>query len=31
MNLDYDYLVLATGPRLAFDEIPGAGPENGYT
>jgi len=27
---DYDYLVIATGPRLAFDEVPGFGPE-GYT
>lgn len=26
----YDYLVIATGPRLAFDEIPGLGPD-GYT
>ena len=26
-TLDYDYLVLATGPQLAFDEIPGLGPE----
>ncbi len=25
--LDYDYLVIATGPDLAFDEIPGFGPE----
>ncbi len=25
-TLDYDYLVLATGPELAFDEIPGLGP-----
>ena len=24
----YDYLVLCTGPRLAFDLIPGAGPEH---
>jgi sulfide:quinone oxidoreductase len=24
--LDYDYLVITTGPRLAFDEVPGAGP-----
>jgi sulfide:quinone oxidoreductase len=23
----YDYLVIATGPKLAFDEIPGLGPE----
>ncbi len=26
-ELDYDYLVIATGPKLAFDEIPGLGPE----
>ncbi len=25
-TLDYDYLVIATGPRLAFDEVPGLGP-----
>lgn len=25
-TLDYDYLVIATGPELAFDEIPGIGP-----
>lgn len=29
-QIDYDYLVIATGPRLAFDEIPGLGPE-GHT
>jgi sulfide:quinone oxidoreductase len=28
--LDYDYLVVATGPKLAFDEVPGLGPE-GHT
>ena len=28
--VEYDYLVIATGPKLAFDEIPGFGP-NGYT
>ncbi|MCK9505323.1 MAG: NAD(P)/FAD-dependent oxidoreductase [Porticoccaceae bacterium] len=28
--LDYDFLVIATGPRLAFDEVSGLGPE-GYT
>lgn len=28
--VSYDYLVLATGPRLAFEEVPGAGPE-GHT
>lgn len=27
----YDYLVIATGPALAFDEIEGAGPHGGYT
>ena len=26
----YDFLIIATGPRLAFDEIPGLGPD-GYT
>lgn len=26
--LDYDYLVIATGPELAFDEIEGFGPEH---
>jgi sulfide:quinone oxidoreductase len=25
--LGYDYLVLTTGPKPAFDEVPGAGPE----
>ncbi len=29
-SVDYDYLVIATGPDLAFDEIPGLGPE-GHT
>lgn len=29
-SLSYDYLVIATGPRLAFDEIDGLGPE-GHT
>ncbi len=29
-SIDYDYLVVATGPELAFDEIPGLGPQ-GYT
>jgi sulfide:quinone oxidoreductase len=28
-SVDYDYLVIATGPRLAFDEVPGAGPGEG--
>jgi sulfide:quinone oxidoreductase len=25
-TLDYDYLIITTGPKLAFDEVPGAGP-----
>ena len=29
-SIDYDYLVVATGPELAFDEIPGLGPD-GHT
>ncbi|WKE65891.1 FAD/NAD(P)-binding oxidoreductase [Gallaecimonas kandeliae] len=29
-KLDYDYLVLCTGPRLDFAAVPGAGPE-GFT
>lgn len=29
-SLDYDYLVIATGPRLAFEEVEGSGP-SGYT
>lgn len=28
--IDYDFLVIATGPKLAFDEVEGLGP-NGYT
>jgi sulfide:quinone oxidoreductase len=28
--VDYDYLIIATGPDLAFDEVPGLGPD-GYT
>jgi sulfide:quinone oxidoreductase len=27
-SLSYDYLVIATGPELAFDEIEGLGPQN---
>jgi len=26
-SVKYDYLVIATGPKLAFDEVPGLGPE----
>ncbi|MBT8118582.1 MAG: NAD(P)/FAD-dependent oxidoreductase [Gammaproteobacteria bacterium] len=29
-SVDYDYLIIATGPRLAFEEVEGAGPD-GYT
>ena len=29
--VEYDYLVIATGPRLAFEEVEGAGPDGGYT
>jgi len=29
-ELTYDYLVVATGPKLAFDEVPGLGPA-GFT
>lgn len=30
-TLDYDYLVIATGPKLSFDEVEGAGPHGGHT
>lgn len=30
-TVDYDYLVITTGPRLAFEEVEGAGPHGGYT
>ncbi|MGB5633372.1 MAG: FAD-dependent oxidoreductase [Waterburya sp.] len=29
--IDYDYLAIATGASLAFEEIPGLGPHDGYT
>jgi sulfide:quinone oxidoreductase len=29
-RVGYDYLVIATGPKLAFEEVPGAGPQ-GHT
>lgn len=28
---DYDYLLICTGPKLAFDEVEGAGPDGGHT
>ncbi len=30
-RFDYDYLLVCTGPQLAFDEVPGLGPESGFT
>ena len=30
-SINYDYLVIATGPDLAFDEIEGLGPHGGHT
>ena len=30
-TIEYDYLVIATGPRLAFEEVKGLGPDAGYT
>ncbi|MGE4411478.1 MAG: NAD(P)/FAD-dependent oxidoreductase [Sphingobium sp.] len=30
-SIHYDYLVIATGPDLAFDEIEGLGPHDGHT
>ncbi len=30
-ELPYDHLVISTGPHLAFDEVPGLGPDLGHT
>ncbi len=30
-TVDYDFLVITTGPKLAFDEIEGLGPTDGFT
>jgi len=30
-EISYDYLVISTGPHLAFEEVPGFGPDKGYT
>lgn len=30
-EIPYDYLVIATGPHLAYEEVPGLGPEGGYS
>lgn len=29
--LNYDYLVITTGPKLSFDEVSGSGPNGGHT
>ena len=29
-TLGYDYMVITTGPKLSFDEVPGAGPNGGH-
>ncbi len=29
--VNYDYLVITTGPKLAFDEVEGSGPVSGFT
>jgi sulfide:quinone oxidoreductase len=30
-QVSYDYLLIATGPKLAFEEVPGSGPIDGFT
>ena len=30
-TINYDYLVIATGPKLYFDEVEGSGPHGGHT
>ncbi len=30
-TVEYDYAVIATGPELALDAVPGLGPDSGYT
>ena len=30
-RLEYDRLFIGTGPRLAFEKVPGLGPDGGYT
>jgi sulfide:quinone oxidoreductase len=30
-SLAYDYLLIATGPKLSFAEVPGSGPDGGHT
>ena len=30
-TVSYDYLLICTGPKLSFDEVPGAGPHGGHS
>lgn len=30
-SLEYDYLLITTGPKLAFEEVEGLGPQGGHT
>ena len=30
-RIPYDYLMICTGPKLAFDEVAGTGPDGGFT
>lgn len=30
-RIGYDYLLICTGPKLAFDEVAGSGPDGGFT
>jgi sulfide:quinone oxidoreductase len=30
-EMPYDYLVISTGPHLAYEEVPGLGPDSGHT
>ena len=30
-SLNYDYLIITTGPKLSFAEVPGSGPDGGFT
>jgi len=30
-TVNYDYMIIATGPKLYFDEVPGSGPHGGHT
>jgi sulfide:quinone oxidoreductase len=29
--LEYDYLIITTGPKLSFEEVPGSGPNGGFS